>query len=424
MLKRDYSAAANAGRCGHSGSGTYMAPYKSEPLITGVIFGVVGVLAVLLALFAVGMVRDNLKDDSSDLMLLLAVAVCLLLLETLVILTGIVLIRFARTGYKCSYIADEERFITDEGGNSRTIYYADVQAVHFVPRSVWGKVRGYEVTVVLNGFQEEYELTSDGFISEKTTPFYIIVERVEEIRRQQAHERYKQELARLGTSASTAPMQQSVSAGKQSFNRLGQDAQMPAVNLSDIAEAAPEKASSSGKSDNKNDRYIDDDGRERLYSDILGTGRFKVLCSPKKTTTLALVAAAGLAMAIITVIMYLLLDELNPAPIHFMQPQDCLLALIGVALAALMVIIYLIGDEYTYRANGREFVVADKKGCETRIVYSDVQSVHYLNMLLGYKVEILTQYGIISFKCLDKRKRVYEKPEKLPFHIIEKMIKN
>lgn len=408
MRKKDYSAAANAGRTGHSGSGTYRAPYKSEPLITGIIFGVVGVLALLIALFVIGIVRDNLKNDSSDLMLLLAVGVCLLLVEALVIGTGIVLVRIARTGYKCSYIADEERFITNEGGNSRTIYYNDVQAVHFVPRSVWGRVRGYEVTVVLNGFQEEYAVTSEGFISEKSTPFYIITERVEEIRRQQAHERYEQELAKLGTNASTAPMKpKGPSESKtQIFNRLGQDAQMPAVNLSAVAKAAPTKTDTTENKEQKNDIYIDDDGRERLYSDVLGTGRFKTLCKPKKTAALAVGAFVGLSLAV-----------------FLGKTRGIEFALIGIAVFALMVIIFFIGDENTYRANGREFVVADKKGCETHIVYSNVQSVHYLGMLLGYKVEILTRYGIVSFKCLDKRKGIYRKPEKLPFHIIEKKIK-
>lgn len=407
MRKKDYSAAANAGRTGHSGSGIYRAPYKSEPLITGIILGVVGVLALLIALFAIGMVRDNLKNDSSDLMLLLAVSVCLLLVEALVIGTGIVLVRIARTGYKCSYIADEERFITNEGGNSRTIYYADVQAVHFVPRSLWGRVRGYEVTVVLNGFQEEYAVTSEGFISEKSTPFYIIIERVEEIRRQQAHERYEQELAKLGTNASTAPMKpKGLSESKtQIFNRLGQDAQMPAVNLSAVAKAAPTKTDTTENKEQKNDTYIDDDGRERLYSDVLGSGRFKILCSVKKTIALAVIAIIAVALSVLLIL------------------NGFRIAIAGTAIAILMVIIFLLGEDYTYRANGREFVVADKKGCETHIVYSDVQSVHYLGMLLGYKVEILTQYGIVSFKCLDKRKGIYRKPEKLPFNIIEKKIK-
>ncbi len=100
-----------------------------------------------------------------------------------------------------------------------------------------------------------------------------------------------------------------------------------------------------------------------------------------------------------------------------------LIQLIGIAAAVIMVIIFFIGDECTYRANGHEFVVTDKKGGETHIAYENAQGVHYFNTLLGYKVEILTIYGLITYNCVDKRRRIFEKPEKLPFNIIAKNIK-
>ncbi len=420
-----YSSELNGKRSGFSASGTYKAPYKLEPLVTGLVWGVVGVLSVLIGLFAIKFVRANWSFDSSDMMLLMAVAVCFIIVEVLVVAIGIVLIRITRGGYKCSFISDDERFITNEGGNSRTIYYRDVQSVQFVPRSVFGKVRGYDITVILNGSQEQYAVTSEGFISEKSTPFYIISQRVEQIRREQSHERYEQEMSRLGVSSLDAPNQRKSTAngGAPVTNRLGQDVAMPGLNLSAMAAAVSlqEKFSEdTDKSRDADNANIDKDRRERSYNDVIGSGHFKVVCSRKKTVLLAVIAVVTFAL----VWNYCDLRSKGLIDLLFFSSwQQHMVLLVGIAIIGLMVILFFIGDECTYRANGREFVVTNKKGGETHIAYEHAQGVHYFNTLLGYKVEILTVYGIITYNCVDKRPRIYERPELLPFDIISKNIK-
>ncbi len=421
-----YSSELNGKRSGFSASGTYKAPYKLEPLVTGLVWGVVGVLSVLIALFAIKFVRANWSFDSSDMMLLMAVAVCFIIVEVLVVAIGIVLIRITRGGYKCSFISDDERFITNEGGNSRTIYYRDVQSVQFVPRSVFGKVRGYEVTVVLNGYQEVYAVTSEGFISEKSTPFYIISERVEQIRREQSRERYEQEMSKLGVSGLDAPNQRksAVNGGAPVTNRLGQDVAMPALNLSAMAAAVSVQEKFSEDTDKSNDSHIDKNRRERSANEVIGSGHFKVMCSRRKTVVLAVIAAAAFFLAghFTGLFGHGGLQNVSMSLLSGSMIMYAIL-LAGIAIIGLMVIIFLIGDECTYRANGREFVVANKKGGETHIAYEHAQGVHYFNTLLGYKVEILTVYGIITYNCVDKRPRIYERPELLPFDIISKNIK-
>lgn len=416
-----YSNDLNARRSGFSASGTYRAPYKLEPLVTGLVWGVVGVLSLLIALFAIKFVRANWSFDSSDMMLVLAVAVCFIIVEALVIAIGVVLVRITGGGYKCSYISDDERFITNEGGNSRTIFYEDVQAVQYVPRSVFGRIRGYEVTVLLNGYQEQYAVISEGFISEKSTPFYIITERVEQIRREQSRERYEQELSKLGVSELNAPTRRNSpeTVGSAAANRLGQDVAMPGLNLSAMAAAVSLQEKLSEDTDKVKDSYIDKDRREQSYNEVIGSGRFKVMCSRKKTVLLAVIAVVAFALTWhFSGMRYYGLTTLLSGS---WKPYVILLA--GIAIIGLMVILFFIGDECNYRANGREFVVTNKKGGETHIAYEHAQSVHYFNTLLGYKVEILTIYGVISYNCVDKRKKIYERPELLPFDIITKNIR-
>ncbi len=420
-----FSSELSAGRSGFSASGTYKAPYKLEPLITGIVWGVVGVLSVLIGLFAVKFTRANWSFDSSDMMLLMAVAVCFIIVEVLVISIAVIMIKITRSGYQCSYISDDARFITNEGGNSRTIYYRDVQSVQFVPRSVFGKVRGYEITVVLNGSQEQYAVTSEGFISEKSTPFYIISQRVEQIRREQSHERYEQEMSKLGVSDLDAPIQKksTTSAGSSVTNRLGQDVAMPALNLSAMAAAVSVQEKFSEYTDKGRDAdnaYIDKDRRERSANEVIGSGHFKVMCSRRKTVVLAVIAIVTFAL---TVRFNGMLDHGLLGAFIYGGWKPYAVTLPGIAIIGLMVILFLIGDECGYRANGREFVVTNKKGGETHIAYEHAQGVHYFNTLLGYKVEILTVYGVITYNCVDKRPGIYERPELLPFDIISKNIK-
>ncbi len=431
MSFQNYSSPPVNNRFDFSASGNYRAPFKLEPLLTGIFFGVCGAVGLLALLFAWQFVKKNMKGDTSDTMMGLAVLVALLVVEAMLAVTAIVLVKIVRGGYVCSYTADNNRFITNEGGNTRTIYFDEVQSVNFFPKTVFGKVRGYDVNVRLNGYDETYSIVSEGFLSEKATPFYIIVERVEKIRRDAAHERYEAEMAKLGSTPQyTAP--QPGNGRSAPSSRLGQDAVMPSVSLSAMTTAAvtaksdeastkPDEASTkpdeaAAKPVKENETYVDSDGREQLYNEVISTGRFKVVCSVKKTVVLALIAAVAIP-----------LFNILSAPFYNgsipMAIICFLIQLIGIAAAVIMVIIFFIGDECAYRANGHEFVVTDKKGGETHIAYENAQGVHYFNTLLGYKVEILTVYGVISYNCIYKRKKTYLKSETRPFDIIAKNIK-
>ncbi|MGN1111538.1 MAG: hypothetical protein ACI4QY_07770, partial [Oscillospiraceae bacterium] len=186
MRDEKFTGARNVDRFAFSETGYYKAPYKSEALIIGITMGVVIALAVLITLFMANIMKDNLRSDSSDFMVMGAMAVGWIAAMAVLFGFGGVLSKMVRGGYKCKYIADSERFITDEGGHSRTIYYRDVLAVNFSPRTFFGKARGYDITVKLRNAVEIYALVSDGFISEKSTPFRIITEQVDRIRAEES----------------------------------------------------------------------------------------------------------------------------------------------------------------------------------------------------------------------------------------------
>lgn len=403
MRDNKTSVRSGGGRFDMSSSGTYRAPYKSEPVIIGIIIGAFAVLAILVILFAVNISRDT-GDDSGAMMISLALEVTVAVVEAEIVMVAVVMIRLVMNGYKCSFLADEERFTTNEGGNSRTIYYEDVQAVFFVPLTILGKkVRGYEVTVKLNGRDEVYRIVSEGFMSEKSTPFYIINDRVEAVRRAQSRKRYNEEMARLASNPS--PSERKDNGKRAPSSRLGQDAMMPSVSLDALSKAAPPPPADDNSDDNDREIFIDSDGRERSPSDILCQGTFKTVPERKKT----------IALIIATVLGVLLL-------VYIAQFYNPLIVFLTIPFIWVMGFFIFHGEECSYRANGREFVVTNKKG-DIHIAFENAQSVNYLRTAFGYKAEILTVYGIVSFNCMDSRRKIYKTPEKLPFDIIAKNIK-
>ncbi len=418
-----YSNELNAERSGSTASGTYRAPYKLEPLLTGIIFGVCAAAAILVFLFVVRFARENVKNDGTTLILILAATLAVAIFEALTAVTSMLLVKIVRSGYKCSYTADEERFITNEGGKIRTIFFRDVQSVNFFSISIFGKDRGYDVNVRLrNKYDETYSIVSDNFISEKSTPFWIIVERIERIRKEEGRGQYVKHIPAPGVSDLTVRTQpESISDGKLSDNSQNRDSAMPALDLSAMAAAVSEREPYEN-ANNSGGFYIDEIGRERPYNEVIGSGRFKVLCSRRKTMLLAVIAVVAVVIAVnfsYVFIEGLVTMSLSASKLLYMP----FVVLIAVLAAVSMVIIFLVGDEYSYRANGLEFIVTNKRGGENHISYKHVQGVYYFYELLGYKVKILTNYGVITYNCLDKRKRIYEKPEKLPFDLISKNIR-
>lgn len=204
-------------------AGHYYAPFKSEKLVTRIMCCVLAVLSIVLTGLFMAYYSKNRDGSSTDAMLIASMFVIWLVIEIVFIIAVSYVIRKVRGGFKCSYTDDGERFITNEGGILRSFWYWEVKNILFVPRESFGKVRGYDITISLVSRDEVYSVTSDNYISKETTPFMVVQQRVDELKQKKSHEEYIKEVRAMGSDA--------VSNGTQSTSqdRLGMDAQMPAV---------------------------------------------------------------------------------------------------------------------------------------------------------------------------------------------------
>ena len=106
----------------------------------------------------------------------------------ILVVAGII-IATLHTGIKCTYSATEDKFVLTVGGDTSVINYSEVQSIIFTPRYFLGKVKGYDVDITILNKSYRYAVCFSGqYQSEKTTPFYIIKERVEMIQSRRSDE--------------------------------------------------------------------------------------------------------------------------------------------------------------------------------------------------------------------------------------------
>ena len=195
MLEQNYTNAEDKGRFGFSESGKFRAPYKSEKaliLIFTIIF-IAGTLGGLAggSIFLKSMMQSAPPNTNP---LFYAMTGALIFLGAMAVSFVIFKVGTAYTkrGFECSFSATEELFTANIGGDLHTIKYSNVTAVNFTPRSIFGKIHGYDVDIFFGNRVESYAVTFEGqFQSEKTTPFYIIKERMQIIENRRSDEAAK-----------------------------------------------------------------------------------------------------------------------------------------------------------------------------------------------------------------------------------------
>lgn len=458
MLQKNYTNPLDKGRYGFSSSGKFNAPYKLETFLISVAAaaGIVGITLVIV--FAVKFVRSNPTGVADGTMFEAMVGGLSLLVALLIAAATGVFIKVIAQGYTCSYIADEEKFMLDYGGSHKTIYYSEVQNIHFMPRSFFKRVHGYTITVKISGADEEYAVTSDGYLSESATPFYILKERVEMIRHEEEVRRTAVQAVLPGTEPLKPVKREEVSLQDKVASLLGKDSEMPgisartrpdivAVNKAKSDPVIPDMPDIAGKVSPTVNGYADDmpavgsdgkvigaapvyigvDGRETNVRDIIAAGTFREVMKPGK----------AVAVAVTAVIVYAFLCACAQ---YFGARMSADVGLGGIYMVVFMIIMILVapfyagtiinfmksGDMYTYKANRREFVVTSKLKKEDKIVYSDVQDVVYKKMeflwfIKGYRVEILTRYGVIKYNYVCEGTRLPD-TSALPFEVIRERI--
>ncbi|MDE6729121.1 MAG: hypothetical protein K2J80_14470, partial [Oscillospiraceae bacterium] len=411
LQEKNYTNPADRGRFGYSMSGEFYSPYKAETFLVTVLVGV-AIAAGLALLFALGRLNDqnHREAESTTSVVLFGSVIALLIFIVILIIIFGVGVRAVKKGFRCHYSANDETFTANIGGDLHVIQYKDVTGINFHPRTFLGKIRGYDITIRVSGRDQTFSVCSDGYISPKSTPFFIIQERVDILRQSRSSSTTPINTSRADSRAITRAevdraQSGSISAMDRMAQLLGETSNMPELSatpsLSEQAAArvtqmmnqyssdemptvgAPRRALDPGT-------FIDSDGREKSQYDVQAQGTFYV-----KPTGGALLLSLIFWIALVAGIIYLVLtfqfpNASNPR-ISFrklVDYEELMMYLLIVAVAALptswIVFTKMHGTLYNYKADGRGFFVSVKGKGSEQLLYKDVLSVDYtLTKFLG-----------------------------------------
>lgn len=193
MLEKNYTNPEGIGRFSFSESGEYRAPYKGEGIGVFVTVMIALVFEAALVIFALTLMHDWLgeyEDENRAAMFVSMTTAIVIAVGTIIIFgaAGLIIANIF-SGMNCKYSATEDKFVAIVGGDTHVINYTQVQSITFSPKYFLGRVKGYDVDIVVNNKPEHFGVSFRGqYQSEKSTPFYIIKERLEIIERRRGDE--------------------------------------------------------------------------------------------------------------------------------------------------------------------------------------------------------------------------------------------
>lgn len=447
MQDKNYTNPADRGRFGFSMSGEYYTPHKAEGLFITLLVGV-AVVAGLALFFAINALNkeNKMRQEASATFVLVGSAIALMIFIIILILVFGVGIRSIKKGFKCSYSANDETFTTTIGGDLHVIRYDEVSNVHFEPRSSFGKVRGYDITIRVKGNEERFAVCSDGYISPQATPFYIIRERVELLRQKRSTGSAFINISRADNKAiSRAEIDKANGGGISALDRmsklLGETSNMPELSadnsptsqaIARVNEMLNESNSGGmptiGEAARPVNTYVGGDGRDHPMNETQTQGSFYVSPHPLKVLIFFVISSA-----VIAGIFYLIYFVVVTGWFGGFAPLANTLLPIAFVVAELIALYTCItkvhGDLYEFRADGRGFFMTIKGKSSEQILYKDVLSVDYKPMKLfgrayGYKVDILATYGVVHYDYIFPRFNHKVPRQYLPFEAIRKNMPN
>lgn len=191
MLEKNYTNPEGIGRFSYSESGNFRAPYKSEGLYVFTVLLIAAVLEGVVIFFALSFLHILLGEYEQEGATFSAMTSALIIgIGTVVIflIAGLIIANI-HSGIKCKFTATEEKFVVAVGGDTHVINYNEVQSIVFMPRYFFGKIKGYDVDITIANKVQQYSVCFRGqYQSEKTTPYYIIKDRLEIIERRRSDE--------------------------------------------------------------------------------------------------------------------------------------------------------------------------------------------------------------------------------------------
>lgn len=446
MQAKNYTNPQDRGRFGFSMSGEYRAPYKSESVLVAILIGVAVGAGVALFFIMMSFVEKSKREaEDTAAFVIIATAIALMIFAAILIAIFGVGIRSVKKGFLCKYTANDETFTATVGGDLHVIQYSEVTNVNFQPRSSLGKIRGYDVTVRVNGRDEEFSICSDGYLSPKSTPFYIIQERIDIMRRSQNTVQVNTAKANTGAitrASADRATKQNLTAMDRMAQLLGETSNMPELSVeaspTERAVAEVDKLMNSypnadmpsvgAKQSNpfNANTYVDESGREHSINSTLAQGSFYVKPDPRVWVAFII----GVTMLSGALFVFLwnvagLYTGMLPTPLY--DIVFIVLFLIVLWTAFFNSATKTRSPVHNYKADGRGFYVTVKGQGKEQILYKDVLSVDYSPMKFlwgsrGYKVDILTTYGVVHFDYLFPRFNHRIILQNLPFDIIKRNI--
>lgn len=463
MLEKNYTNAEDKGRFGFSESGTFRAAYKSEKILTIAFFTIF--IAAIIGGIAGGSIflrtnMDSIPNLKDPTFFAMAGAVIFIGAGVLGFVIAKIGTAYVRRGYECTYNATEEVFTANIGGDVHTIKYCDVSSVNFTPRAIFKKVTGYNIDITVGNRVEHFALTFVGqYQSEKTTPFYIIKERMGIIENRRSDEAAKLEemKSRATSPLGPADIQKARERRQSALERTEALYKMPAaaplsepkpaddlmpsvglnkapaakqIKLSPTVEGyAAEQTRISEGEHAKNLTSLEQANRSRELDEkeIVGQGSFFLgkMGAPRMICIIAEIILSLFEL-------FELLSFILQFPTSFFSVKLVITSVITLIYLALStpLFMYIRGsDEYRYSANAREFSFSrrDGKGAVAHFFYKDVLSVDYAPHKFlwhdnGYYVTIETKSGFYTYKYVFPRYKHSIPIKDLPFEVIRSRI--
>ena len=463
MLEKNYTKSEDKCRFGFSESGTFRAAYKSETFfviffaiffISSIVGGIIGGAIFLRTNM------DSIPNLSDPTFFAMAGAIIFIGAGVLGFVIAKIGTAYVRRGYECTYDATDEVFTANIGGNVHTIKYCDVSAVKFTPRAIFKKVTGYNIDITVGNRVEHFALAFEGqYQSEKTTPFYIIKERMGIIETRRSDEAAKLEAMKSRATSPLGPAdiekarerrQSALERTKALYEMPAAvplsepkpaDNAMPSVGLNTAPAAERIKLSPTVEGlAAEQTRIAEGERAKKLTSleqanrsreldeqEIIGQGSF-FLGKMGAPRTICIIAEIILSLFEL----FELLSFILQFPTSLFSEKLVITSGITLGYLALStpLFMYIRGsDENRYFANAREFSFSrrDGKGAVAHFFYKDVLSVDYAPHKFlwhdnGYYVTIETKSGFYTYKYVFPRYKHSIPIKDLPFEVIRSRI--
>lgn len=456
MARNGESKVVSKGRFTFAASGEFNAPYAYENLIKLIAIGAGAGFVALVTFVSIKVLRDTVNSLEGNIMSkgsFPAIVAAFVIFAAVVLAMVVVgfLLKYINTGFKCTYVANDEKMVLNYGKTEYVIFYDDVDLVNFSPRSFLWKIHGYDVQIRINGKIEQFSITSDAYITPKSTPFFIVKEQSEHVHTlkvdENAENRTELEIAMnigSGRAISQEEIERARTQRASVYDRLGDLLGDGGENVSnneshEYVSPLEGKVSPTAEGymgdlpkttemfERETHEIVRDNGRERDLYAITKTGSFYV--TPAKTGR------------IISQILWLFLGMVAgffPGFIstYYVGPYIPIAGtvlfygfIIGVGIWFFVHgLKHQRGQQYHYRADGRSMKITSNGKPEENIIFENVRSVNYVHKDLfgrpySVKVSIVTRYGTLEYHYMYPHYGRELKESELPFAVIKDNIR-